>query len=423
VTGKRILVVDDSATQAERLRLLLTREGYLVDKAATGRAGLHQATASTPDLIISDVTMPEMDGFEFCRLMKAAADTRSIPFILLTGRSTPADIITGLECGADNFIPKPYEDGYLLERIRRVFAELEHRRHNRLDMEVMLNVGGRRINVTADRQQIIELLFSTFEQLSQQHDALAETNRELRLARAEAERANRAKSEFLSRVSHEIRTPLHAILGFAELLEMAELEAEDQKSVSMIQSAGQHLLDLINDLLDIGRIEEGELSLSPEPVSTEDILAETLELLRPLATDRRIVLANSCQIGGLCVTADRQRLKQVLINLVSNAIKYNRPGGTVTVNCRLSAPDRGRLEVTDTGPGIPPDHLSRLFSPFERLGVERVAAVEGTGLGLALSKRFVTAMGGAMGVHSEVGRGSTFWVELIVDDGTTSGVC
>ncbi|MEN3356224.1 MAG: two-component system, sensor histidine kinase and response regulator [Mycobacteriales bacterium] len=423
MTGKRILVVDDSATQAERLRLLLMREGYLVDKAPTGRDGLRQANAVTPDLIISDVTMPEMDGFEFCKAMKASMTTRRIPFILLTGRSSPTDIITGLACGADNFIPKPYEDSYLLDRIKRVFQELEHRKQGRLDMEVVLTVGGRELTVTADRQQIIELLFSTFEQLSRQHDELAETNRELRRARAEAERANQAKTEFLSRVSHEIRTPLHAILGFAELLETTELDGDGQKSVTMILSAGQHLLDLIGDLIDIGRIEEGELGLTPEPVGTEDLLAETIALLGPLATDRRIALADRRSVGGLCVIADRQRLKQVLINLVSNAIKYNNLGGSVIVESRLIPPDRARLEVTDTGPGIAPGLLTRLFSPFDRLGAERAADVEGTGLGLALSRRLVTAMGGAMGVDSEVGRGSTFWVELTVADGTATGVC
>jgi signal transduction histidine kinase len=414
VSIKRILVVDDSATQAERLRLLLTREGYQVDKAPTGREGLRQAKASTPDLIISDVTMPEMDGFQFCRRMKSAPETRGVPFILVTGRATPADIITGLECGADNFIPKPYEDDYLLERVNRVFSELEHRKHDHLDMRVVLTVGGRKITVTADRQQIIELLFSTFEQLSRQHDELAEANRELHRARARADRANQAKSEFLSRVSHEIRTPLHAILGFAQLLEMADLPADDHKSVTMILSAGQHLLDLINDLLDIGRIEEGELALCPEPVCTDDLLRETIELMEPLAAERDIALHGDLTECGLWVTVDRQRLKQVLINLVANAIKYNTAGGTVTLDCHSSAADRLRIDIIDTGPGIAPELLGRLFSPFDRLDAERVNDVEGTGLGLALSQRLVTAMGGALGVDSAVGKGSTFWIELVL---------
>jgi two-component system, sensor histidine kinase and response regulator len=418
VTGKRILVVDDSPTQAERLRMLLSRRGYLVDIAATGKEGLRAAEADQPDLIISDVTMPEMDGFEFCRAMKSGAITRAIPFILLTGRSSPADIMTGLECGADNFIPKPYEDDYLLERVRRVFEQLEHRKQDHLEMEVVLTVGGRKIRVTADRQQIIELLFATLEEISKHHDELARTNRELRLAQTQAEQANQAKSEFLYRVSHEIRTPLNAILGFTELLDTTYLAAEDKKFVDLIASAGQHLLQLINDLLDIGRIEEGELTLVLEPVPLADMFQETTELVHPLASERGITLTSGPTAQGLHVLADRQRLKQVLINLASNAIKYNRDAGSVTLDCRKGRRGRLRLEITDTGGGIAPENLKRLFVPFDRLGAEQLQGIQGTGLGLALSRRLVAAMGGAIGVESELGKGSTFWVELAQDDGT-----
>jgi two-component system, sensor histidine kinase and response regulator len=412
VTGKRILVVDDSPTQVERLRLLLLREGYRVDTAPTGQDGLTSATASPPDLIISDVTMPGMDGFDFCRAMKSARATRAVPFILLTSRSSPADIIIGLECGADNFIPKPYEDDHLLERIRRVFAELEYRKHDRLDMQVVLTVNGRKITVTADRQQIVELLFATIEQVSKQHDQLTAANRELHQARTEADRANGAKSQFLSRVSHEIRTPLHAILGYAQLLETADLATDEHNSVAMILTAGQHLLNIINDLLDIGRIEENELGLAPEPIRIVDILRETIELLAPLAADRGITTTCTVTADGPHVTADRQRLKQVLINLLSNAIKYNTPHGTVTLNHRRTRTGRACIDITDTGPGIAPQHLSRLFAPFDRLEVDRTGQIEGTGLGLALSRRLVTAMGGTLGVDSHLGSGSTFWVEL-----------
>jgi two-component system, sensor histidine kinase and response regulator len=412
VTPKRILVVDDSRTQAERLRLLLIREGYQVEKASTGKEALRTVAAGPPDLIVSDVTMPEMDGFEFCRAVKTTPATRRVPLILLTARSSPADIITGLECGADNFIPKPYEDRNLLERIRRVFEQLEHRKRDRLDMEVALTVGGRKITVTADRQQIIELLFATFEEVSRQHDELTRANRELQLARAEADRANRAKSAFLFRIGHELRTPLNAILGFTELLNTMNLPADDQKFVGLIVSAGQHLLGLIKDLLDLGQIEEGQLALTLEPVRARDVLQETAELVEPMTAARGIAVQVDCNAPGLYVTADRQRLKQVLINLASNAIKYNREAGHVTLCCRTGRPGRARIEVIDTGSGIPPEHIGRLFAPYDRIGAERLPGVEGTGLGLALSKGLVTAMGGDIGVASQVGTGSTFWVEL-----------
>ncbi len=412
MTAKHILVVDDSPTQAERLRLLLGREGYQVSQAANGKDGLQKAVAAPLDLVVSDVTMPEMDGFAFCRAMKAAPATRGIPFILLTARSSPADIITGLECGADNFIPKPYDDDHLLERIRRVFEQLEHRKQGRLDMEVVLTVGGRKITVTADRQQIIELLFATFEELSRQHKEVTRANRQLQLARAAADRANRAKTDFLYRTSHELRTPLNAVLGFTQLIDTTSLSTEDQRYVGMIVSAGHHLLRLINDLLDLGRVEAGELALTLEPVQIRDVLQETAELVQPLATKRDITIHVEHIPAGLRVLADRHRLKQVLINLTSNAIKYNHQAGHVTLDCRPSQPDRARIDVTDTGPGIPPEHLRRLFVPYDRIEAQMTPGVEGTGLGLALSKGLVTAMGGHIGVDSQPGTGSTFWVEL-----------
>lgn len=419
---QRILVVEDSRTQAEHLRLLLTGEGYEVEVASTGRAGLMKAEASAVDLVISDVTMPEMDGFEFCRAMKSADATHRIPIILLTARVAPHDIIKGLESGADNFIPKTYDDDYLLERVRRICEQLELRNEESLEMEVNMTVGGRRITVNADRQQIMELLFSTSEEVSRNHDELARAYHELQGARAEADRANRAKSEFLSRMSHELRTPLNAVLGFGQLLEMSELGPDDQQSVSRIIAGGRHLLELINDVLDIGRIDAGELSLSLEPVRVGHVLTEATELVQPLADERSVVVLSGHADGyDLQVLADRHRLKQVMLNLLSNAIKYNHQGGTVALGCLETDDGRRRIEVTDTGPGIAPENLDRLFAPFDRIGAEQNAAVEGTGLGLALSRQLVEAMGGTLGVESEVGSGSTFWVELTPADALHEG--
>lgn len=230
-------------------------------------------------------------------------------------------------------------------------------------------------------------------------------------ARLDAERANQAKSEFLSRMSHELRTPLNAVLGFAQLLEMDPLSPEQQESLGYILKAGRHLLDLINEVLDIARIEAGRLSITPEPVSLSEVTREALALTAPLAAERAVHMR--CEVAdddAHCVLADRQRLKQVLLNLLSNAVKYNRVGGEVAV-CYETLQGRVRIRVTDTGPGIPPDKQQRLFIPFERLGTVQ-GGVEGTGLGLALSRRLTEAMGGAVGVESQVGQGSTFWVEL-----------
>jgi signal transduction histidine kinase/CheY-like chemotaxis protein len=241
--------------------------------------------------------------------------------------------------------------------------------------------------------------------------------RTLREAQAAAEQANLAKSEFLSRMSHELRTPLNAVLGFGQLLEMDELSPDQKESVKQIIKGGRHLLDLINEVLDISHIEAGRLSLSNEAVLVGEIVAETIDLMRPLARDRSLTLMGPPGDGReIFVLADRQRLKQILLNLVSNAIKYNRHGGSVSISCHRGAGETLRIEVTDTGPGIPESQFPLLFTPFERLGAEQTT-VEGTGIGLALSHKLAEALGGSLGVESTVGRGSTFWVEFPVVEG------
>jgi signal transduction histidine kinase/ActR/RegA family two-component response regulator len=260
---------------------------------------------------------------------------------------------------------------------------------------------------------------------------------EAEAARDEAERASRAKSEFLSRMSHELRTPLNAILGFGQLLELAELVGEDAENVEQILRAGRHLLDLINEVLDVARVESGSLSLSLEPVDLSEVVAESLDLVRTAASSRGIALKTPNHLDGRAVVADRQRLKQILVNLLSNAVKYNRADGEVVVSwspareadaatvpaTHPTAPTTGwlRLSIRDTGQGIPAERLDDVFTPFERLGAEGTD-VEGTGVGLSLTRTLVQALGGRVGVTSEPGAGSTFWVDLPAAQSSPAGV-
>lgn len=244
---------------------------------------------------------------------------------------------------------------------------------------------------------------------------LQNTNTALMQAKKEADEANQAKSDFLSRMSHELRTPMNAILGFAQLLEMGKLDEKQIKSVNHILNSGQHLLNLINEVLEITRIEAGKISISLEPVNIINVFRDVIETLTPAANARNIQLINVLDgKESFFIKADKQRVKQVIINLVNNAIKYNRTGGWVKLSAvELSVKENAFIKIciADTGPGIDPVHLKKLFTPFERIGAEN-SAVEGTGLGLAVVHQYTALMGGICGVESTPDEGSVFWVEL-----------
>jgi signal transduction histidine kinase/ActR/RegA family two-component response regulator len=246
---------------------------------------------------------------------------------------------------------------------------------------------------------------------------LLESNIELQKARAAAEKANLAKSDFLSSMSHELRSPLHTILGFAQLIDGDDPPPTlaQAASVEQILKAGWYLLELINEILDLSLIESGKLAISTEPTSLTEVLRECRAMIVPQGRKRRIQVSFPETGIPYFVDADRTRLKQILINLLSNAIKYGQANGSVVVDCAMSTsastPKRVRVSISDTGAGLSPETLLQLFQPFNRFGQERTEE-EGTGIGLAMSKRLVEMMGGAIGVESTVGSGSVFWFEL-----------
>ncbi len=244
-------------------------------------------------------------------------------------------------------------------------------------------------------------------------DALRAKNVDLENARAVAEKANRAKSEFLSGMSHELRTPLNAVLGFAQLMAAAipPPSAKQQQSIDQILKAGWYLLGLINEILDLAMIESGRVKMSQESISLDEVIQDCRAMIAPQAERRGIRMSFPVLEEPLRVDADRTRVKQVLVNLLSNAIKYNRPDGTVVVHCAMSGRNRVRVSVTDSGAGLTPERLAQLFQPFNRLGHES-SSEEGTGIGLVVSKQLVEMMGGLVGVESSVGVGSVFWFEL-----------
>ncbi len=244
-----------------------------------------------------------------------------------------------------------------------------------------------------------------------------QAEKEINRARNEAEEANLAKSEYLSRMSHELRTPMNSILGFAQLLELGNLNQFQKKSVGYILGSGKHLLNLINEVLDISLIESGKISLSIEPVKLSGIINETIDIARPLANERQLkIIFIDTPCNSLFVKSDHQRLKQVLLNLINNGIKYNNFAGSLWIKSELIKYNElgksfVRISITDSGLGISPEDTNKLFQPFERIGAEKTK-IEGSGLGLPIVKKLTEAMGGNVGVYSEIGKGSTFWIEL-----------
>jgi signal transduction histidine kinase len=296
-------------------------------------------------------------------------------------------------------IPKPAEEG----------GGFEERYWSPKNTPV-LNEDGKLAYVIHRVQDVTDFIRLT-ERGTEQEAEIFARGQELQRLNHELERANHAKNEFLSRMSHELRTPLAAIMGFSELLALADLDEKKHEWSQTILRAGQHLLKLVDEVLDISRIESGQLALSVEAVEIRSLLDDAVELVQPMADERGITIhpADVVNRSGY-VRADTQRLKQVMINLLSNAVKYNREGGEVTITVEDDGSDRMRIAVSDTGRGIDPQSLEKLFTPFERLdcGPE----VQGTGLGLAVAKSLVEAMDGTLSVESEPSAGSTFTVEL-----------
>jgi signal transduction histidine kinase/ActR/RegA family two-component response regulator len=307
------------------------------------------------------------------------------------------------------------EVGTLVDSFNRMMAEIERRSAEAQDAmaRIVREVADRRVA----QQEVMRLNEQLEARVSERTAQLEASNKELALATETAERANRAKSEFLSSMSHELRTPLNAILGFGQLLTSDSFDLPAAKRVEFTQQivkAGKHLLNLISEILDLARIESANLMLSLEPVGLADTLSECQTMVGPSAAQRSIRLIFPPDVT-LSVIADRTRLKQVLLNLLSNAIKYNREHGTVAVDCKVRHGDRVRITVQDTGQGLRPEQLDALFQPFNRLGQE-AGPVEGTGIGLVVTKRLVELMGGQISATSTVGVGSVFAVDFELAD-------
>jgi two-component system sensor histidine kinase/response regulator len=424
-----ILIAEDSPTQAEHLRYLLHENGHRVTVARDGKEALAMAREHTPAMIISDIVMPEMDGYALCREIKSQAALKKVPVILLTSLASPVDIIRGLECGADNFIPKPYDEDYLLSHVQNTLINFDLRKSQKTQMGVEIVFANEKYFITSERQQILDLLLSTYETAVQKNQQLTESQSELKklneqldqkVVELEAQNrrvqdVNRLKSEFLANMSHELRTPLNAIIGFGQLMhdgKVGPLSAQHQEYMGDILGSARHLLQLINDVLDLSKVEAGKMEFNPEPVNLKRIINEVRQVLHALSASKRLTVEVEVSPVVEQLVIDPAKLKQVLYNYLSNAIKFTPEEGRITVRAMQEDSDSFRLEVEDTGIGIPAEEVGKLFVEFQQLDSGTTKKHQGTGLGLALTRKIVEAQGGRVGVQSEQGRGSVFYAVL-----------
>jgi PAS domain S-box-containing protein len=343
------------------------------------------------------------------------------PAGIITDVNKQMEALTG--CTRDELIGAPFKNYFTDPERAEAAIKLVLREKNVTNYELTARARDGKKTVVSynattfyDRDRTLQGVFAAARDVTERKrldQALQDKNVELERAKIAAEKANLAKSDFLSSMSHELRTPLSAILGFAQLMESDSPPPKpSQKAhIDQILHAGWYLLKLINEILDLAQIESGKLSLSPEPISLAEVMVECQTMIDPQRQKRGIKMTFPKFDTPCFVSADRTRLKQVLVNLLSNSIKYNQPGGRVVVDCTTSTPERTRISVRDTGAGLTPEKLTQLFQPFNRLGQES-SAEEGTGIGLVMSKRVVELMGGVIGVESTVGVGSVFWFEL-----------
>ena len=410
-----ILIVDDDPNNLTVLEVVLDDPGYRLVRAESADQALLALVKEEFALIILDIHMPGMTGFELAMMIKERKKTAYVPIIFLTAYyNEDQHMLEGYDTGAVDYLHKPVNPVILRSKVA-VFGELfqKNRESTRACQALIVEMTERR----RAQKQLLELNEKLEQRVMERTAALLTANVKLQHAMAVAEKANLAKSDFLSQMSHELRTPLNAILGFTQLLETGTPSPTPVQMIQLNQvlKAGWFLLDLINQILDLALIESGKSPLSMESVSLVKILQECQDMFLPQAEESQIHLHFLPFDSAWFVHADITKLKQVLTNLISNAIKYNKINGIVEVRCSESIPGCLRISVKDSGTGLSEEKLAQLYQPFNRLGQE-FGVKEGTGIGLSVSKKMVEMMGGTIGVESTVGAGSEFWIELDQDD-------
>ena len=447
-----ILVAEDSPTQAEQLKRVLENVGFRVSVVRDGRKALTALRAHKPTLIISDITMPEMNGYELCRRIRSDPELADLPVILLTSLSDPEDVFRGLQCGADNFITKPYEPNYLVTRIKHLLANAHLRHFHEVQMSMQVFFGGQKHTINSDRAQILNLLLSTYEAAVQRNRELEQTRDELRILNdqletkvqertasleseiaerhraeravrelnatleirvaertAELANANRELESFSYSVSHDLRAPLRAIAGYSRILINRcgpVLSEEGRRLLDNVINGAQRMSQLIDDLLRFSRLSRQPLSQGTVHVKAlvHEIAAELLKDSGDRVVEFRIDDVPDCQ-------GDTSLLRQVFSNLLSNAVKFTRGKQTaiVQVGCH-DHPTEKLYFIRDNGAGFDMQYAEKLFGVFQRL--HTTEEFEGTGIGLSIVQRIIQRHGGRIWAEAAANEGATFYFTL-----------
>lgn len=424
-SSQKILIAEDSPLQRRQLESILTNENYKVISAKNGKEAYEAALSHLPDLVITDLIMPGMDGYELCSKLKLSPQLKGLPVILLTNLSEPQDVIKGLESGADNFITKPYERDYLLSRVNYVLANKKIRESQKgesnLGIEVILN--SKKYFINADRLQIMDLLLSTYENAIHTNDelkfanrSLVELHKELLNKNSQLEKLNQDKDKFLRMAAHDIRNPVSALLSWGNMIKDELTDNDDSRlvnTIDLIRRSGELIINLLNELLDLAVIESGNLVLTRTEFKLNEVVEQVIMMHKSIAEKKSIDLVANIPEDEIIVSADRTKIEQVLNNLTTNAIKFSYPEKSVEIILE-KIKSKVRITVKDHGQGIPDDELGKLFVPFSKTSVLPTAGETSTGLGLSIVKKIIDAHNSKIFVESKIGEGTSFYFDIDV---------
>jgi signal transduction histidine kinase len=405
----KILVVEDSPVQAKKIEFLLKENGFNVVVCPNGKLALGVMSEELPLLIISDIIMPEIDGYEFCSILKNDVNFREIPVILLTSLHDPLDIIKGLQSGADNFIIKPYEEKYLLSRIQYLLVNRTIRQSGGAEMVIEIVFQGQKYVINSEKKQILDLLLSIYEAAIQKNDELIQAQAQLESMNENLISKNKELEAFARTVSHDLRSPLANVRSVVDLMFQDYSDTFDAGAInllSIIKTSAQTMMHLIDDLLKFSQ--SANTSLAPIQVDLSEIALHIIEKLRHTYPER--VVCEFIQ-DGLIVNADMGLMTIALDNLIGNAWKYT--GNKSVAKIRLGTLKEGDetiYYVQDNGAGFDMNNASKLFKPFERLHTQQ--EFPGTGVGLATVKRIIERHGGRLWADSSVDKGATFFFTI-----------